>query len=191
MPIHAAGKYTTRSTICVSDFFVSCYMPTLDALHQARGRPSSTTEARVLPVIQPNAGPGYASLPNTKNELQEIHNIVPPRSILSLTESIDLDLNGDCAIVENVMRNLPEASILRLACHSIQDPGNPLQSAFNFRGGQRLTVEHLMQRPLPHAYVAFLSACHTAANDVQRPDEAINFASAMLFAVPRCGTSMV
>ena len=38
-----------------------------------------------------------------------------------------------------------------------------------------------MKYRLPNAHTAILSACHTASNDSQQPEEAINLSSAMMF----------
>lgn len=180
MPIHAAGKYKGRGAVSVSDFFISSYTPTLATLLEARVR-QDPTDHKVLAVIQPHPGHGFDPLPNTRKELQEVYDIVPPNQLLSLDGSGRMDLEGISATPENVMSKLPEVSVLHLACHGVQETLNPLRSGFILRDGLRLTVQDLMQQPLPHASIAFLSACYTASSDVERPDEAINLANGMLF----------
>ncbi|THG99524.1 hypothetical protein EW026_g2854 [Hermanssonia centrifuga] len=181
MPIHAAGKYKGRDALSVSDFFISSYTPTLQTLIDARRRPTPEVN-KVLAVIQPNASPGFAPLPETKGELREVCSIVPPEMMLYLDDSGQMDIEGAQATPENIMKKLPEASILHLACHGVQEVMNPLRSGFIMKGGKRLTIERLMTQPLPQAAIAFLSACYTASSDEERPDEAINLANAMLFA---------
>lgn len=204
MPIHAAGT----SSLCVSDFFISSYTPTLDALLAARSRSIPNT-TRVLAAIQPNAGNGWTSLPNTKAELKEVRAIVPQEDFLALsavpqitvdggpTTQLDLDgeLEGTYTTSSTILARLPEASVFHLACHGDQLPSNPLQSGFIMKGGERLTVEMLMRAGAGSQLnqeddgghsrggggIALLSACHTAGNDPERPDEAINLASVMLF----------
>ncbi|EIN05621.1 hypothetical protein PUNSTDRAFT_18498, partial [Punctularia strigosozonata HHB-11173 SS5] len=63
-----------------------------------------------------------------------------------------------------LLENLPKATILHLACHGHQDPEDPLKSGFVLRD-KMLTIEELMHIPLPHAFMAFLSACETAKGD--------------------------
>jgi hypothetical protein len=63
-----------------------------------------------------------------------------------------------------LLEKLPEATILHLACHGHQDPENPLNSGF-VMSDEMLTIERLMQVPLPGAFMAFLSACETAKGD--------------------------
>jgi CHAT domain-containing protein len=77
------------------------------------------------------------------------------------------------------------AHVLHLACHGIQD-SNPLRSAIVLRDG-KLTVEDIMRLSLPHAVLAFLSACQTAKGDKSAPDQAIHIAASMLF----CGFKSV
>jgi CHAT domain-containing protein len=91
--------------------------------------------------------------------------------------------NGESfeATVAGVQEQLPKASILHLACHGYQDPHLPLNSGFVMRDNM-LTVSHLMRLRLPHAFLAFLSACETAKGDLQQPDQAVHLAAAMLFA---------
>ncbi|THH14121.1 hypothetical protein EUX98_g9647, partial [Antrodiella citrinella] len=183
MPVHAAGVNSTSGS-SVSDFFISSYTPTLDALLHARSRPIPLT-SKVLAAIQPNAGKGWSSLPNTKIELREIHGIVPENNLLPLSSPRDNEgeIEGTYTTPTTIIKHLPSASILHLACHRDQQPTNPLQSGFIMRDGERLTVEMLMQvkEQMGEACVAMLGACHTAGNDSERPDEAINLASVMLF----------
>jgi hypothetical protein len=55
-------------------------------------------------------------------------------------------------------------TILHLACHGLQHAEDPLKSGFVMQDGV-LTIEQLMPLPLPHAFLAFLSACETAKGD--------------------------
>jgi CHAT domain-containing protein len=70
---------------------------------------------------------------------------------------------------------------MHLACHGYQDTDFPLNSGFVMRDNM-LTVSHLMTLSLPHAFLAFLSACETAKCDSRQPDQAVHLAAAMLFA---------
>jgi CHAT domain-containing protein len=75
--------------------------------------------------------------------------------------------------------------VLHLACHGVQAP-NPLQSAFLLSDG-RLTIEYPIRLRMPHAVLAFLSACQTAKGSEVQPDQAIHLAASMLF----CGFKSV
>jgi CHAT domain-containing protein len=77
------------------------------------------------------------------------------------------------------------AHILHLACHGVQET-DPLKSALVMQDG-RLAIEDIMQLNLPHAVLAYLSACQTAKGDKNLPDQAVHLASSMLF----CGFKSV
>ena len=105
------------------------------------------------------------------------HNLVP----LCDTDGANPDYEGVHTTVENVIKKLPEATVLHLACHGKQDWMDPLSSGFILANNERLSIEKLMRCRLPNAHMAILSACHTASNDVEQPEEAINISSALMF----------
>ncbi|KAG2348727.1 hypothetical protein BDR05DRAFT_956076 [Suillus weaverae] len=57
-----------------------------------------------------------------------------------------------------------------------------------------LTLLNVMEKGIPHAEFAFLSACHTAVGDEKMPDEVIHLAAGLQFSkfktsLERCGRS--
>jgi CHAT domain-containing protein len=88
--------------------------------------------------------------------------------------------------VSETMSAIQQANIVHLACHGIQDSLNATQSGFCLGDG-RLTISKLMDVKLDNAFLAFLSACQTAAGDQEQPDQAMHLAAAMLF----CGFKSV
>ncbi|KAJ3482637.1 hypothetical protein NLI96_g6852 [Meripilus lineatus] len=178
LPLHAAGIYHGDSPICISDFFISSYTPTLGALIDARNRPLPH-ELKVLAAAQPDAG--STKLMKVGEELKVIEQIVPPQNLIYLNNDRHLDLEGKHTSVETVLTKLPEASVLHLACHGTQDANNPLRSGFLLERGKRLTIHKLVQYRYPNAFMAILSACHTASNDAEQPEEVMNIASALMF----------
>ena len=70
---------------------------------------------------------------------------------------------------------------VHLACHGIQDVGDPTKSALLLQDG-RLELSQIIKKSFPHADFAFLSACQTATGDPGRPEEAIPLAAGMLLA---------
>jgi CHAT domain-containing protein len=80
-----------------------------------------------------------------------------------------------------VLRLLPEATILHLACHGIQNAKEPLKSGFIMHD-RMMEISDLMHLNLPKARLAFLSACETAQGDMERPNEALHLAAIMLYA---------
>ncbi|KAJ3485235.1 hypothetical protein NLI96_g5100 [Meripilus lineatus] len=183
LPIHAAGIYLDKHIeICVSDFFISSYTPSLGALADARNRPlPEPLGLKILAAAQPTPGGGKSSLPSTKKELEEIAAIVPEENLAYLGGQDKLDLTGEHTTVHNVLEMLPEVSILHLACHGQQDVNNPVKSGFILRGGERLTLQDLIKLRVPKAYMAILSACHTASNDAMQPEEVMNMTRTAMF----------
>ena len=76
---------------------------------------------------------------------------------------------------------MKECSWIHLACHGIQDPVNPNDSAFVL-SDDRLTLKEIMRQSFSHTELAFLSACQTAMGDSELPGEAIHLAAGMLMA---------
>ncbi|KAJ3485222.1 hypothetical protein NLI96_g5096 [Meripilus lineatus] len=187
LPIHAAGIYhDDGSSTCVSDFFISSYTPNLSALIDARNRPLPQPESiKVLAAAQPDAcsieGSRWKPLPSTREELEEIAQIIPKQNLLYLNGQDQLDFTGEHTTVKNVLEVLPKASILHLACHGEQDRYNPVKSGFILKNGERLNIQELIKQRTPNAYMAVLSACHTASNDAVQPEESMNLTRTALF----------
>jgi CHAT domain-containing protein len=82
---------------------------------------------------------------------------------------------------ETATTALPSATLVHIACHGLQNPRQPLNSAFYLSDSSMLSVSDLMDLDLKDAYLAFLSACETAKGDSDQPDQAIHLAATMLF----------
>ncbi|KAG1857708.1 hypothetical protein DFJ58DRAFT_745006 [Suillus subalutaceus] len=61
-----------------------------------------------------------------------------------------------------------------------QDRTQPYDSHFVMRD-EHLTLLDIMERDIPHAEFAFLSACHTAVGDEETPEEVIHLAAGLQF----------
>ncbi|KAI0088010.1 CHAT domain-containing protein [Irpex rosettiformis] len=180
LPIHAAGDYLCGG--CCSDYVVSSYTPTCTALLTARKAfsPIKTEGAKILLAAVPRPFKGEM-LRGTVKELERISAIIPVERRVDLPKSDNPLLDPDAGITSGTLLNkLPEASILHLASHGVQDYNNPLDSGFILRDA-KLTISELMPLPLPHAFLAFLSACETAKGDKEQMDQVIHLASTMLF----------
>ncbi|KZV66560.1 hypothetical protein PENSPDRAFT_636771 [Peniophora sp. CONT] len=173
LPLHAAGLYSGKETMNTSDFVVSSYTPSLSTLVEARrrslGRIASTTLPSLLAVAQPNT-PHQTPLPGTLNELrllrEQFHDDI---TVVSASE----------ATVSSVLQGMAAHSWVHLACHGMQMPLSPTESAFALHDGH-LSIAELMRTALPQAQFAFLSACQTATGDASLPDENVHLAAAML-----------
>jgi CHAT domain-containing protein len=177
VPLHAAGATELNETVGLTDYVVPSYTPTLGAVLSARQgfSPIRKTQAKVLLACVPEPFQ-WAPLPLAKQEILDIQALIPDALVLT-----ELELQGEGATAGDVLNQLPQATILHLACHGYQNLENPLDSGFVMRD-RMLTLSELMDLRLPHAFLAFLSACETARGDSNQPDQAVHLAAAMLFA---------
>jgi CHAT domain-containing protein len=153
---------------------VSSYIPTLSALINAHTR--AAAGARPSPKILLLAPLGNKSdLPALPHALAEADLIEKQffGHVLAGTDAGDQTVGG-------VLQSISQADVVHFACHGRQINADPLQSGFELSDG-RLTLGHLMRLHIPHGQLAYLSACESAAADVNQPDEAVNIANAMLY----------
>jgi CHAT domain-containing protein len=102
------------------------------------------------------------------------------RCIQNYGESVDI-LLGHEVNRKTLMDCLPQYHWIHFSCHSYVPP-NPFLSFFQLHDNEQLKLVDLMNARLSNAELAFLSACHTAAVDIDNtPDEAINLAAALQF----------
>jgi CHAT domain-containing protein len=107
----------------------------------------------------------YGDLLSTREEIAGIEAILPKGTLIPLSEADNGPIGEDRGATAGLLlKKLPEASILHLACHGYQDRDNALKSGF-VMSDQMLTIEKLLPIPLPRAFMAFLSACETAKGD--------------------------
>ncbi|KAJ6553753.1 CHAT domain-containing protein [Mycena vulgaris] len=172
LPIHAAGVYEGNNPESLSDYVISSYTPTLDAL--LISPPPKVHEPKMLAIIQSEMpGDRRLDLRFTLEELGMIERCVPWLTKLGTKE--------EPTSVERVLSLLSGTSFVHFACHGSQDLVNPLESALLLGDGD-LKVSRIMQNPIQNASLAFLSACETAMGDENVPDEAMHLAATMLFA---------
>jgi CHAT domain-containing protein len=122
------------------------------------------------------------ALPEAQKEALVISEIVPAHLMIlaALDETSSID-SVHARQADEVLRLMPEANILHLACHGVQNAKDPLKSGFIMQD-KMMEVADLMRLNLPKARLAFLSACETAQGDMERPDEALHLAATMLYA---------
>ncbi len=153
MPIHAAGIYEGDSPVCVSDFFVSSYTPTLSALIEARKRPIPT-ELKVLVAAQPNPGGRWRKLRSVKDEMEEIIRIVPPHNLLFPGDTSDFNGRSASASFKSVLQKYPETAAVRLAHPENLGDATSLPDF----DGRDTSVANIVEK-LPQATILHL-ACH-------------------------------
>lgn len=210
LPLHGAGPYK-RGERDMLHMYTSSYAPNLTTLIQARkARPThmeddeemeeeeeeevgsleesesedteEETEEEANAVEQAN-GPtillvgqaeiqGEEALPDTHVELRCIADRYAPNATV---------LDGPAASRERVVKALERHSWVHLACHGYRDDHQPFASYFSLRGGG-LSLLDLLKTDLPKAELAVLSACHSAGNNGDLPDEFLHPAAAMMVA---------
>ncbi|KDR74208.1 hypothetical protein GALMADRAFT_70977 [Galerina marginata CBS 339.88] len=183
LPIHGAGVYPQgrnkqMSRTCLSNFVISSYTPTVSALLE---RTKSCQQLKVdrnlsklLMVSQPNT-PRLPSIPGTKKEVRAIE------TMLRTHDHIFIWLDGDAASKSRVSTEMEAHSWVHFACHAIQETGNPLQSGF-YLNDDKLELSEIIQKKLPKADFAFLSACQTSTGDEKLSEEAVHLAAGMMAA---------
>jgi CHAT domain-containing protein len=108
---------------------------------------------------------GWDDLPSTLEEAKTVVASVPEGTLIALQNPEDsLAMAGEGISAQKLLTNLPDATILDLACHGHHDSENALKSGF-VMNDKILTIESLIPVPLPHAFMAFMSACETAKGD--------------------------
>ncbi|KZV64379.1 TPR-like protein [Peniophora sp. CONT] len=173
LPLHAAGIYDFKhvNRPHVFDFVVSSYTPSLSALLRCHKQPgASSPHPNVLVVAQPNT-PGFAVLPNTRDECKRLRAVMPRHAHTFLVH--------DRGTVANTLAAMKQHPWVHLACHGMQNTSNPTQSAFALYD-QPLTLSTLMGAVAENAELAFLSACQTAAGDEKIPEESAHLAAGMI-----------
>ncbi|KAG2040824.1 CHAT domain-containing protein [Suillus americanus] len=178
IPLHAANPFLTKADRskdpCLEDLYICSYTPTLSALVRSR----QLMKKRVPPSFvaigqgQPGAGKGKALLA-VDSELELVHKLVP-------TTANCTTISGDAATRAGALDALQRNTWVHLACHGMQDRTQPYNSHFVMKD-KHLTLLDIMERDIPHAEFAFLSACHTAVGDEETPDEVIHLAVGLQF----------
>jgi CHAT domain-containing protein len=173
LPLHAAGVYR-RGGRAIYQQYTCSYTPTLSAL--LRSLESSTpnndvvSNPRLLVVAQPDA-PGEQKLPGVLREVDRIRLLFPRATYMI----------GEEGTRDNVLKALDNHAWVHFACHGHTGQSNPLESKFALHD-QPLHVQDIIEKDLPHANLAVLSACHSAGGNRQTPDEGIHLAAGMQFA---------
>ncbi|KIK33777.1 hypothetical protein CY34DRAFT_686343, partial [Suillus luteus UH-Slu-Lm8-n1] len=162
IPLHAANPFLTKADRlkepCLEDLYVCSYTPTLSALVRSR----QLMKKRVTPSFmaigqgQPGVGKGKELLA-VDSELELVHKLVPATASHNT-------ISGDAATRAGALEALESNTWVHLACHGKQDPAQPYHSHFVMRD-EHVTLLDIMEKDMPHAEFAFLSACHTAVGD--------------------------
>ncbi|KAF8906167.1 CHAT domain-containing protein [Mucidula mucida] len=176
LPLHAAGPYlelvrSRRSSAL--DLAIHSYVPSITSLLNATRVRHDLNESGAPPTIfavsQP-ATPHQIPIPSTITEVKAIQHVATSHGLTWLNDS--------AATTSAVLADMEEHAWVHLACHAVQDPLEPLQSAFLLHDGG-LTLRSIMRLRFDRGKaLAVLSACQTATGDSKVPDEAVHLAAA-------------
>ncbi|KAG2122491.1 CHAT domain-containing protein [Suillus clintonianus] len=180
IPLHAAHPFRTKADRsgkepCLEDLYICSYTPTLSALIRSR---QMMKKRRVPPSFvavgqgQPGGGNGKELLA-VDSELELVNKLVPATANRST-------VSGVAATRAGALEALEQNTWVHLACHGKQDHKQPYDSHFVMKDVP-LTLLDIMEKDIPHAEFAFLSACHTAVGDKETPDEVIHLAAGLQF----------
>lgn len=174
LPLHAAQYAVGERTVYLLDEMTVSFVPNGASLAAALREERRRAGPQVL-VGAGNPMPNPVPLAGAEAELAEI-------SALFHRGELRVFYGAD-AKRQALLAELPRASHLHLACHGAFDAREPLQSSFALSGGERLTLEDLLDgevRPAA-ARLAVLSACQSALTDfLSLPEEVIGFPAGFL-----------
>ena len=164
---------------CLSDFVVSSYAPTVNALGTSESDSNSDKnrgngQPRFLIVSQPNT-PKKNPIPWAADEAKRISRQLGNRGI-----SFSI-LDDEKGTVDGVSRAMEGFSCIHLACHASQEVTSPLNSSIYLHDG-RLDLLEIMKKNFTHSDFAFLSACQTSTGNENLSEEAVHLAAGMLAA---------
>ena len=168
LPLHAAGDYSKRGDT-LPDRFISSYTATLKSLIRARVNLSNDVTANPDLLILGQSQD--KTLPTVGPEIKLIQDMVKNATVL----------DGINATRDSALHSMTRHSWVHLTCHGGIDEENPFESHFSLFGGP-LTLLDIARQNIPHAYLAFLSACHSAEGNRKRPDEVLHLTAGIQFA---------
>ncbi|KAG2131925.1 CHAT domain-containing protein [Suillus cothurnatus] len=178
IPLHTAHPFKTNADgskePCLEDLYICSYTPTLSALVRSRQmmKKHVTLSFVTIGQGQPGAGKGKELLA-VDSELELVHKLVP---VIGNRTTI----SGNAATRAGALKALQQNTWVHLACHGKQDHMQPYHSHFIMRD-EHLTLLDIMEKDIPHAEFAFLSACHTTVGDEEMPDEVIHLTAGLQF----------
>ena len=147
------------------------YAPNALALAASRRRLANRTAREVPASALVVADPTEADrpLPNAPREANAV----------AVSFGNALILSGGQATRTRVLDGLARHDVLHFACHGRANLLNPLDSGLALAGGERLTLDDVLQARLD-ARLAVLSACETALPGATLPDEVIGLPAGLV-----------
>ncbi|KDR71084.1 hypothetical protein GALMADRAFT_127299 [Galerina marginata CBS 339.88] len=168
LPLHAAGIYGSayKPGLCISDFVVSSYIPTVQFLNKKSSAVSASQKRTDVVLI------------GSPNKRQEIHNL---KELMDQFAVKALLLEDAEATTDKVKAEMDTHGWVHFACDSIQDMIDPLKSSVQLHDG-RLELLEVIQQKISNPDLAFLSVCQTSKGDFKLSEEVVHLASGILAA---------
>jgi len=172
LPLHAAGHHGQPEPQAVIDRAESVYIARLRALAPAGSGGPAADEVTTPPLIvsMPETR-GQRPLPGAREEAEYLMRAFPGAA----------HLTGPGATVEAVLAGMTAHSWFHFSAHGTTDERTPVNGGIELADG-RLTIRELLERRLPGARFAFLSACSTHHGSATIPDETVTTAAALCIA---------
>ncbi|MDC2960418.1 CHAT domain-containing protein [Streptomyces gilvifuscus] len=189
LPLHAAGYHTTNPTTArtLLDRVVSSYTPTIRALMYARqqAKNASSAQTATLAVAMATTPGNWGPLPHAQKETAALRQWFPDLVELTAPPDDHRETGRPLPTKANVLARLEDSALAHFACHGHSDPQDPADSALILQdhATDPLTVASLAPLNLPHAALAYLSACETSIHrNIGLTDEALYLTAAFQLA---------
>jgi CHAT domain-containing protein len=174
LPLHAAwtaDPHAPTGRRYALDEALITYAPNARSLRSAREVSAAVRADRLLTVRDPEVPLG-SRIPALAYARAEV-------AAACATFPHPTQLRGAQATPEEVLRLLPNHTVLHFACHGRADLVKPLQSGFLLAGERRLTLGELLALRM-QGRLAVLSACETGLHGHELPDEVVGLPSGFL-----------
>ncbi|KJZ72809.1 hypothetical protein HIM_07753 [Hirsutella minnesotensis 3608] len=177
LPFHAAGRHVKGSSDSVLDRVISSYGTSIKALMDRR-RQDDLDSKQLVPgaalLLAMGETPGQSALPFATHEVEILNGLCP---------SLKLKPVMPPRRRQDVLAHLSSCTIFHFAGHGNTDPTEPSKSSLLLDDWEEspLTVADLRDHSIHESspFLAYLSACSTGANEVERfAEEAIHLISA-------------
>jgi hypothetical protein len=172
LPLHAAGRHGEPGPQAVIDRAESVYIARLRALAPTDSGELAADKVTMPPLIvsMPET-PGQEPLPGARKEAEYLIQAFPSAA----------HLTGPEATRDAVLAGMTAHSWFHFSAHGTTDEHTPVNGGIEL-ADDRLTIRDLLERRLPGARFAFLSACATHHGSAAIPDEAVTTATALCIA---------
>jgi CHAT domain-containing protein len=159
---------------CCADFVVSSYTPTVTALLRAQRATRTVSRNDLSLALIAEDRPQEAGLPVAPEMQKEIECAA---TIAKLNDVAVVHQQAGSTTIARTTDVMQEANVVHLACHSVHDDHNAIESGFYFGDG-RLTISKLK---LESPFLLFHVSADSSKHDKDQPDQMTPLATYMLY----------